>query len=626
MVEKEGYVVGDIYQGGYSSLKSPKQSIQAGSLGLTTDPRTANVLQSFSSQLSTGIKNIEVEFVSPEMMDSIPKQQLKEVNRLSKLTGVGISVHGPVIDTTGITQQGFSELNREASERRIIDTLMRSHEMAPKENISVNFHTAEGIPGSQFTPGEIDKEGKRKAARLIIVNRESGQMTKLEPETKYYPDRQELKPGVEEKFAQGLIKKRDLQKHPEKYHKKVSLEKGTPYTAEKRLDILNKSEWDNALSQLFFNKERADEILEKNLPLIQHIEKEIGEGGRLKKETLEKFPELNQALSRYMAADEYLKDVHQHINEKFSQAYKYGNLEQRKKLKEISDNFGKTLEKNNSVYAQSKAMAELIHELKNPGLAPNMYMPIEEFATTQSSKTYGNAALAAYKKFGDNSPLFYIENPPAGFALSTGEDVANLVKASRKQFIEKATQPKDKGGLGMSKSSAKTQAEKLIGATWDVGHINMLRKYGYNEDEIIKETKKVAPYVKHVHLSDNFGFEHTELPMGMGNVPLSKIMAKLGEKGYKAKKIIEATQWYQHFKSPPVQETLEALGSPIYSAKMAPYWNQSYGLEQGYFGGYGLMLPQGNYQTFGAGFSQLPAELGGQMPGQGSRMSGRGME
>ena len=45
------------------------------------------------------------------------------------------------------------------------------------------------------------------------------------------------------------------------------------------------------------------------------------------------------------------------------------------------------------------------------------------------------------------------------------------------------------------------------------------------------------------------------------------------------------------------------------------------------FGGYGLMLPQINYETFGAGFSRLPSELGGSRQGaEGSRMSGRGME
>ncbi|MEK6827612.1 MAG: hypothetical protein AABX99_03970, partial [Nanoarchaeota archaeon] len=81
------------------------------------------------------------------------------------------------------------------------------------------------------------------------------------------------------------------------------------------------------------------------------------------------------------------------------------------------------------------------------------------------------------------------------------------------------------------------------------------------------------------------------------------------------------------FKTPPFKETLKAFGSPIYSMQMAPYWNQSQGLQQDYFGGYGQMLPKTNYEMFGAGFSHLPSELGGQRPGaEGSRMSGKGME
>jgi len=68
------------------------------------------------------------------------------------------------------------------------------------------------------------------------------------------------------------------------------------------------------------------------------------------------------------------------------------------------------------------------------------------------------------------------------------------------------------------------------------------------------------------------------------------------------------------------------MGSPIYSMMMQPYWNQMLGFYQGYFGVYGQMLPQVNYETFGAGFSQLPAELGGQRQAAGSRMSGRPME
>ena len=60
---------------------------------------------------------------------------------------------------------------------------------------------------------------------------------------------------------------------------------------------------------------------------------------------------------------------------------------------------------------------------------------------------------------------------------------------------------------------------------------------------------------------------------------------------------------------------------------MGPYWNQIGGYQQGYFGGYGAMLPQKNFQTFGAGFSQLPSELGGNIPTTGqNRLSGTPME
>ena len=93
-MEKRGYAINDIYQGGYSSL-SPSYGdiftgyrVAAGSLGLATDPRTANVLQEVSSKLSTGLKQIELSTVSPEIFESIPKNQFKDINRLSKLTGI----------------------------------------------------------------------------------------------------------------------------------------------------------------------------------------------------------------------------------------------------------------------------------------------------------------------------------------------------------------------------------------------------------------------------------------------------------------------------------------------------------------------------------------------------------
>lgn len=244
----------------------------------------------------------------------------------------------------------------------------------------------------------------------------------------------------------------------------------------------------------------------------------------------------------------------------------------------------------------------------------------------KSSETFANVALKAFldkdigNKNPDKTPIISIENPPAGAALSRAEELRRLIEESRKKFVEKA---KEKG---IAESEAKKAAEKIIGATWDVGHINMLRKYGYTSEEIEEQTRKIAKLVKHVHLSDNFGLEHTELPMGMGNVPIDRILKELEKAGVSPEKVIEAGNWYEHFKTIPIRETLGELGAPIYTMRMPPYWSQTAQLQQGYFAGYGTVFPEQHYSIYGGGFSQLPAELGGQIQQKTSRFSGTPME
>ncbi len=592
------YTVNNIYQGGYSSF-SPKYGnvftgyrVNPSSLGMTTDPRTANVIQDASTKLNAGVKQIELSLVSPEVFDAVPKQQLKEINRLSKLTGVSVSVHGPIVEATGISQQGFSELNREGAERKISEALIRSHEVSPDENIPVTFHSAEGIPGSEWRT-LTGKEGEERIAkRMIAVDRDSGKMIPLEEEKKYYPGTDLSKPKI--------------------------------YSPEESLEMANATEWDNKISQLFFNKERADEILEQNQPLLQDLSEYIQEKRKRGEDPMEGLtPKLRTAYIKAKDAENYLGEIRKNANSIFSKAYEFGTEEQKKQLKKISEKFVENIgdPEHADLIKVSQATSMMLADLQKPEMAPEMFVPIEKFATDQSSKTFGNSAFNAYKKLGDKAPILSIENPPAGIALSTGEDLKNLVKASREQFVKRAMEEKNLG-----REQAEKIAEKFIGATWDVGHINMLRKSGFEAKDIVKETEKIAPFVKHVHLSDNFGMEHTELPMGMGNVPIKEIMEKLGKQGFDAKKIIEAGSWWQHQRTTPFRETLEAFGSPIYGMK-TPYWNQSVGFQQDYFGGYGMMLPPGNYEIFGSGFSRLPSELGGQKQGaEGSRMSGKPME
>lgn len=623
-MEKRDYTVSDIYQGGYSTFESPKASLYTtGSLSLTTDARTANILQEVSTKLSSGVKNIEIEGVSGEIFDSIPKQHMKEVNRLSKLTGIKVSIHAPVINVSGIDTRsgGYSEAERESAERRVAEALQRSHELDPQGNIPVNFHSAEGIPGSQLLPPSerkiieeqigISKEGKpiietyeQKHKILLAVNKETGRVAPLQAEEKFYPG------GPEGKI------------------------RPVAYTPEEELRILNHTEWSNALTQIEFNREHAERILRDTHRKYREMALSLlTDEGRKRAEELKLTEEEHAELKKIYSAQEYIKQAELSLNASFDRAYKYGTDEEKKALKKASENYSEILgvnEKGSLRKYDPKVKSEAIYNLLQTlqRIQPTINVPLEQFAVEKTSQTFGNAAFETYKKFknkGEPSPILNIENPPAGFALSTGEDVKNLVEASRKKFVERAVKE------GISEGQAKKEAEKLIGATLDLGHMNMLRKYGYSEKEIVKEAEKVAPLLKHLHLSDNFGFEHTELPMGMGNVPTKEIMqkveAKLGKKKTdELRKVIEAAAWWQHMKTPPLVPTLELSGSSMYRTG-GPYWNQAPGLYQDYSSGFGQLLPQINYETFGSGFSQLPAELGGQRPGgQGGRMSGRPME
>jgi len=619
------YNIKPIYQGGTSSFSQSYGDvftgyhIGSGEFGLTTNPQMMDQIKDISTKLASGAKNIEMSMVTPDIFDNVSKQQLKEINRLSKLTGANISVHGAVMDSAGLSREGFSEADREFKERKIAQQIQRSHELDPKGNIPVVFHSAEAITGTEWET--LGKD--RKARKIIAVDRESGQMIPLEGETLYYPSMEKYKQGAEqkiqqayEKYQENKISQQDFQNVQKKYIENVPVEKGKYNSPEDRLRIANDTKWDNELNQLFFNKERADEILQKNqIQIAQFLEADAK--GLINRNNL--TPTQQQAFNHLESAQNYLKDTRQSVEALFHKAYKYGDSQEQKLLSNFSEKFKQDLEKSSSQVGQSQALQNLINNLKK--VTPETYVPVEQFATEKSSKTFGNAAFTSYQKFGDNSPVVCIENPPVGFALSTGQDLKNLVDKSREQFVKRAINE------GISKSEAEFQAEKLIGATWDVGHINMLRKQGFGDKEIIKETEIVAPVVKHIHVNDNFGIEHTELPMGMGNVPMKEMMEKLGKQGVKARKIIEAGQWWQQMKTPPITETLQAMGSPVYSDGVGPLWNQSIGLQQGYFSGYGSMLPQINYQSFGSGFSQLPGELGGQIgSGQGSRMSGRGID
>ncbi len=611
MVKVGGYKVEDIYQGGYDSFK-PNYGpfigggirVPTGQIGAPTKPDTANQIAQVNALLNQGIVPIEVGALSPDVFDQIPKDHFKEINRMAKLTGAKISVHAPLMEASGLDQQaGWSEENRVLAERRFMSVIDKTFDLDENGRIPIVMHSA-NIPGTEW---KIDEKGNKVIEKMIVVDRESGRMTPIEAKERYYPS----------------MGKDEFGKVPDIYDE---------------LKTVNHSQWDQELSKVEFQRESAERIIENVSPIArakflqlvqynddpQHAPKpEIEEGEQ-------------QDISKIYSAHEYMKQASLSANGNFNKAYKYGTEEDRKELLKVAEEYKKMLgiqEKDGKMIReitsldpkrQSDALFYLNQELEK--FNPNLFVQVEEFAKEKSSQTFANVAWHAFeesKKRGIAPPKIGIENVYPGIAHSMGDEMAALIEASRKNFIDTALKK------GLSQGEAEKAAKDIIGMTFDVGHLNIAKKHGFTDKDLVKEAEKFAKYVKHVHLTDNFGYSDSHLAPGMGNVPFKEhleVLEKAGVLG-DTRKIVEASGIPQHFGISPYPAILEGMGSPIYGMKMGPYWNQTNGLYQGYFGGYGMMLPQTNYETWGAGFSRLPSELGGSAQGAaGSRMSGRPME
>lgn len=584
-------------------------------LGGTTSIQSANQLKEVNNLLNQGIKTTEVSTINPEVFEMMPKEHLKEINRLNKLTGAESTLHAPTLDPSGFTQQGWSKLNREEVEKQFTDFVIRSHELSPDGNMPVTIH-ASVIPGSEMIPAKgplirPEEKGKKEVlGRMVAVEQETGQFIPLEREilhAPYYPE-------------QGKIE-----------------------TPEDRLKTANNSKWIQSVTNLAFYKKEADEILRNADLVLQPLKEKMASGEEITNEDKERFKQMQE--HQLQKGELFLDNVDTSFRTIFEQAAKHPQegflrseegkkIDAKKYTKEILNairddytNFREKLKKEYRAAERERRNPNTEMIVKEHSMlvdqaltklravpAPLQYRKVEDFAKEKASETLSNVALKTYNKFGEKSPIISIENPPYGSAISNAEDLKSLIKETRKKFAEKLV------NQGISNSQAQEQAQKLIGATWDTSHISMIRKQGFDKDKIIEETKIIAPYVKHVHLNDNFGSTHTDLPPGKGDLPMSEIMKELENAKFKGKKIFEGGGFFQHFQTSPFPYQLEAAGSPMYNYGGVG-WNQLGGLGA-YYSGHGPVNPSIHHSTYGSGFTTLPTELGGEMQGGGSRFSG----
>ncbi|MCD4666280.1 hypothetical protein K8R47_00535 [archaeon] len=595
-------------------------------MGIPLSPQTANQLQEATTRLNAGVKNIELSALNPETMEAIPKQHFEEIRRLSQLTDTKASLHAPVFDLGGFGKEGWSERERQQVEDQMENVIDRARDMRKDGNTIINVHSSGGVPAYEWQKEKykdeekLPDEGKR---MIVAIDQSSGKLVPIKYEEKDYVGR-----------------------------KKV-------WEPKERLINQNQTMWDEQkLRFLNFQKEKAeiqDRIMhtEQQLrPLMQGYQKgvltpqeqeELRRKGQEAKMFNDHLGEIDQHLGsglnemhhllNYVPEDD--KKKMEKFKKEFTQNYKTYEAKIRDIIEEGKEE--KDQRKLNQIRGQmddlqNQQMKELQHNLnligdpkvpKNEHIsAPEVLKPVDEFAIEKTSETVANSAMYAYDKYKNKSPVISIENVMPDWTIGRAESLREAVKESREKFAKQLVEKKN-----MNIQEARRTAEKFIGATWDVGHINMLKKFGYKDEDIVKETEKISPYLKHLHVTDNFGFNDTHLAPGMGNVPIKKMLAevkkKVGEENYeKMAAIVEAGNFAAQFKTSPHLPTLDYFNSPLYENKAGPYWegiSETYGA---YNSGYNLMFPEKHHEMYGSGFSNLPQEVGGQVTGDRSRFAG----
>ncbi|MBS3172698.1 hypothetical protein J4438_03945 [Candidatus Woesearchaeota archaeon] len=585
--------------------------------GTTTNPQTANQITELGRVLNSGIKNVEVGGIQQEIFEQIPKQHLSEMRRLAKLTGANVSVHAPILDPAGFTQQGWSEQERKESERYMELVLEKAHELNPNGNIPVNFHTTIGVPGTLTEKAKItDKD-------LTEEERKNFQGEKII-----------LMHAVERDTGKIIPLKREVKEH---------LDGRKTWTPQELLDNVNKTSWDQEKLQLMSYQKSKEELrhmsdrirLSPQYASLAFNKKDLNEDEARELAKLE-----SQMMLHQKQIGEYDTHLNSGLNNLYNKYSKYKDpnekegseyIESAKKLAKMSreerdslmkihgkipeKEFGKKYQE--WVNNQSNVNEQILSRLSNLP-TPNTFVSSEDFAKENSIKTVANVAAYAYKKYGEKAPLLTMENVFPNMVLSRGESLKGLIEESRKLFVKKLVEDQH-----VNKSKAEKIASNLIGATWDVGHLHHLKKQGYEDKDFIEETKKVAPFVKHVHLTDNFGFTDAHLPLGMGDVPIKEHLKALEKADKNAIHVVESGGFINQFKANPIPQTLEYLNSSMYTYEAGPNWSDSRDLYGSYLVGYGDILPEKHFDTlYGGGFSRLPKELGGQSQGNKSRFAG----
>jgi len=613
--------------------------------GAPTDATKPLQIPSVMKLAQSGIMNVEVGAISADQWEQMPKEQFATIKRMAKLL-IGdkakLSVHAPVYpDATGFERQKWAKEHRENAVTLFKDVIDKAAMLQTDEKVPVNvtIHSSghDAPPAAQFKWDyvtdpktheiKVDPKTGEKIKGLVerekyVIDPESGDLQLAKAETIHYPTGDVIM-STDDRLAQ-LNHSQWLQKRQGISATNTELRKSFERLQQNLLaDPIVRSEIMRLPEEQ--RAQAVPEIVESHMKTVLGTE----EARARYSDQVQDWANNVEAVEQHFGSlinntfDHTVKVLNAYVNTAGNKEEKEKWEEQLKKFTDLQGDYKKQIE--GAVKRRDKAALatiqenvakgawKLIHQEETP-----LFIPVEKWSQYNGAQTFAELAMHSYDKFGEKGPIIVVENPLPHLAMGRGETLAAGLQKARELFVEKLVKEKK-----LPKSKAEEIAKEKIGATWDISHINILRRFGITDDkqaqgQMMKELQAIKGDIKHVHISDNFGFNDQHLAPGMGNAPIKEFLAALDKEG-KLKKvttILESFGVAAHLGLPPSHpEAMRYFRSPLYGWQTDANWGEAgsnyfFG-SGGYSSGYGKILPDVHFSEYGAGFSQLPSALGG---------------
>lgn len=484
-------------------------------------------LQGLKGNIFVGASQVELGFMgagkgsrsSPTgwTPESVSKPEREAIKQLAKINEVQLSTHAtPNVAVSGFDErkQGFSD----EAQQQALHEIKKAVDFAADTagGGPVVFHAME-FPRPIFERYKKEKfeqyPGEEKKAPLHIVDKRTGQVVAL-------PRNQQVaipKGSIDnpERDGRGFIKWES--KTVSELEREAIRKKEDPIQYIYGNILAKETEYDEGQEREISNRikryrEQHENLLEEKKKVEKELKKDI-------------------ALGEYEAI---------RVMETYGGAPRPGTVEYKNFLKDPLKKFDELIHETKSNYenqleverAFGRRAFERNQQLKNMA-------PIEEYGVKQSAQAFAKAAMYGYdveKSQNLKKPVMIVpENWTPEMYGSHPQELKKLVQESRKVMADELVEKR-----GMDQEHAQKIASERIKATFDIGHVNMWRKYFHGSDEEFKNwmDKEVKSLMKdniigHVHVTDNFGYHDEHLTPGEGTAPIKEFLQRLETEGYK---------------------------------------------------------------------------------------------